>query len=583
MAKIPTYDNLTVQERALEAPRQTGAIEGAFVNLGDVAMARGAQAVADTAATVGGNEQRLEFEAKAKERDNKLAAAYRDLLHAPETGFLNQAGKNAIDGRKGTVEAIDKIEQQFLSEEMSAMERRNFLALSARRKESALLQIDTHTSHQTREFSINQTAARAESQVQDMSANWGGYNDPNSTYSTAKATGLREIENLAALNGWDKDITDGKKRAFLSGAHKTVIDNMLANEKTTDAKAYFEKFGGEIDERTKDGIKKELRTGSVKSESLGLQFELEAKYGGNYDAAIRDLKGRAKDKSVSAEIHDATLTRLEHARSQAEHRTNKAELYSLGQAYDWISKNPDKPLMDMPTQLRTANLKHLPSLEAFSKNQGRGETDDGVYYKLSQMSAAEFSKVNLLDYRNSLSSADFKRFSDRQSQIERGDDKAMRESATVKNINLSLKQMEGELQQAKIFLTPKKTDTNKVSDRDKFMGQVLRLATEEQEATQKPVTQERVKQIASQLLTKISTDPEAKFFTGDMPRWKAASLPYENIPSDQKTALRKQWDSRSEEQKAALAQAYRTRYGKEPAVSDLLREMWAFKMTTGAQ
>ena len=349
MAKIPTYDNLTVQERALEAPRQTGAIEGAFVNLGDVAMARGAQAVADTAATVGGNEQRLEFEAKAKERDNKLAAAYRDLLHAPETGFLNQAGKNAIDGRKGTVEAIDKIEQQFLSEEMSAMERRNFLALSARRKESALLQIDTHTSHQTREFSINQTAARAESQVQDMSANWGGYNDPNSTYSTAKATGLREIENLAALNGWDKDITDGKKRAWLSGAHKTVIDNMLASEKTTDAKAYFEKFGGEIDERTKDGIKKELRHSSVKSESLNLSYEL-AKVGG-LSAQTKAADDLFKAGKIDAETRDATVQRLEHNYTRAKSMQEEGNKAMRGQLQEWVINNPGAILRDAPDKL----------------------------------------------------------------------------------------------------------------------------------------------------------------------------------------------------------------------------------------
>lgn len=371
MAKVPTYDNLTVQERALEAPRQTNAVEGAFVDVGAAQLAKGAQDVANTMATIGGHEQYLENEAKAKERDNKLSSAYRELLHAPETGFLNQAGKNAIDGRKGTVDAIDKIEQQFLSEEMSQMERRNFQALSARRKESALLQIDTHTSSQTRAFSITQTAARAESQVQDMSANWGGYNDPKSTYSTAKATGLREIDNLATLNGWDKDITDGKKREFLSGAHKTVIDNMLANEKTTDAKAYFDKFGGEIDERTKDGIKKELRHSSVKSDSLNLSYDL-AKVGG-LSAQTKAADEMFKAGKIDAETRDATVQRLEHNYTRNKSMQEEGNKAMRGQLQEWVINNPGKLITDAPTKLYSwaRGNGELAAFDSFAQREGK--------------------------------------------------------------------------------------------------------------------------------------------------------------------------------------------------------------------
>lgn len=371
MATVPIYSGAMVQERALDAPRQTGAIPGAFVDPNAAYLAKGMQEVANTAATIAGNEMRLENEAKAKERDNKLAAAYRDLLHAPETGFLNQAGKNAIDGRKGTVEAIDKIEQQFLSEEMSQMERRNFQALSARRKESALLQIDTHTSSQTRAFSINQTAARAESQVQDMSANWGGYNDPSSTYSTAKATGLREIDNLAKLNGWDKDITDGKKREFLSGAHKTVIDNMLASEKTTDAKAYFEKFGGEIDERTKDGIKKELRNSSVKSDSLNLSFDL-AKVGG-LSTQINSANEMFKAGKIDAETRDETVKRLEHNYTRNKSMQEEGNKAMRGQLQEWVIQNPGKLITDAPTKLYgwAKGNGELAAFDSFAQREGR--------------------------------------------------------------------------------------------------------------------------------------------------------------------------------------------------------------------
>lgn len=372
MAKVPTYDNLTVQERALEAPRQTGAIEGAFIDQGSAAVAKGMQDVANTAAVIGGNEQRLELEARAKERDNKLADAYRDLLHNPETGFLNQAGKNAIDGRKATVEALGKVEQQFLNEEMSPMERRNFVALAARRKESAMLQIDTHTSGQQRAFSINQTAARAESQVQDMSANWGGYNDPASTYSTAKATGLREIDNLAKLQGWDKDITDGKKREFLSGAHKTVIDNMLASEKTTDAKAYFEKFGGEIDERTKDGIRKELRHGSVKSDSLNLSYDLGSKYGG-LQAQTKAADELFKAGKIDAETRDATVQRLEHNYTRGKAMQEEGNKAMRGQLQEWIIQNPGKLITDAPTKLYSwaRGNGELAAFDSFAQREGR--------------------------------------------------------------------------------------------------------------------------------------------------------------------------------------------------------------------
>lgn len=176
-------------------------------------------------------------------------------------------------------------------------------------------------------------------------------------------------------------------------------------------------------------------------------------------------------------------------------------------------------------------------LEKFSADVRKGPpavTDWGTYYMLAQKPAEELAAVNLLDYRSKLEDAQFKELSNRQAMISKKDDAAM---AKDKNLNEAMKQIEGALTDAGIFLKATEKQPGRIKLRDEFLGQVRSVINDEQTVTGKPVSVERAKQIAAQLLTKVSADPEATFFKGNEPAWKIMSKAFDDIPDRQREAI----------------------------------------------
>lgn len=161
-------------------------------------------------------------------------------------------------------------------------------------------------------------------------------------------------------------------------------------------------------------------------------------------------------------------------------------------------------------------------------------TDWGTYYMLAQKPAEELAGLNLLDYRTKLADEQFRELSNRQAAIGKKDDAAM---AKDKNMMEAMRQIEGVLTDAGIFMKATEKQPGRLKTRDEFLGQVRSVIADEQRVTDKPVTVERAKQIAAQLLTKVAADPEAVLFKNNEPAWKAMSRAYDDIPSQQREAL----------------------------------------------
>lgn len=161
-------------------------------------------------------------------------------------------------------------------------------------------------------------------------------------------------------------------------------------------------------------------------------------------------------------------------------------------------------------------------------------TDWGTYYMLAQKPAEELASLNLLDYRTKLADEQFRELSTRQANIGKRDAVSM---ASDRTISEAMDQIEGTLTNAGIFLNAKETQPGRQKTRDEFLGQVRSVIADEQKVTGKPVTVERAKQIAGQLLTKVNADPDAVMFKGNDFAWKAMSRAYDDIPSQQRESL----------------------------------------------
>lgn len=576
MPRVPTYDQMNVQTAALPSVRQSSAVNADM--LGGAQAREWAQAGAGlmragSVLQAEAAREQAEFnEAVVRERDVSLADEGRKIL----TGYQGQLGRNALDQREATIKAWEEKEKEIGEGIQNEAQRAMWNKVSRARREHVLNAIEQHALVQGKTFKIESSDGRMNSLVQDIAA----FRDDDKRVQIAMGELATETANLAELAGLDKDRAAGKLREKMTTAVSAAVKNYIADDKPAAARAFFERYGGNIDEATKDDLLSQMKTSGVKGDSLKKQFELEAKFKGDHNAAIKELRQQAEAGKVSPEVYDGTLVRLEHARTDAENRRNKAEQHSLGMAYDWIAKNPGVDVMNMPTALLDANRKHLPSLFSFAKSGARPETDWGEFYRLSQMSDKEFAGVNVMDYRPKMADGQFSQLIARQAGIERGDEKAMREDQTRRVILDTMKQINGDLAKAGILASPSAADARhrpeKVKESNDFMGQVLRLAMEEAEQTKAPVPPQRIKQIAGQLLANVETDPGAKFFTGVMPRWRAHQMEYGTLPASQRQAIDASWAALPEEDRAKLAAAWRRAnpYGGEPTADTLKRAMW---------
>lgn len=176
-------------------------------------------------------------------------------------------------------------------------------------------------------------------------------------------------------------------------------------------------------------------------------------------------------------------------------------------------------------------------LRKFAEEEKKGPakvTDDGVYYRLSQMPAEEFAKVNLLDYRHQLADGEFKGMVMRQQNIGKSN---AAEMAKDHNLKTELKLIEGQLTGAGIFLNASEKQASRIEQRDKFMGELNRLVETEEKGTGKPVKGDRVRQIASGMLTKVAGDPGATMFKDNDFAWKLMTRAYEDIPGNQRKTI----------------------------------------------
>lgn len=191
---------------------------------------------------------------------------------------------------------------------------------------------------------------------------------------------------------------------------------------------------------------------------------------------------------------------------------------------------PNELVMRIPADKRDNLMKYAGDVA-----KGPPKTTDwGTYYMLAQKPAEELSSLNLLDYRNKLADEQFRELSNRQAAIGKKDTAAI---AKDKNMMEAMSQIEGHLTDAGIFLKATEKQPGRLKTRDDFLGQVRSVISDEQNVTGKPVTVERAKQIAAQLLTKVSADPEAVLFKSNEPAWKAMARAYDDIPSSQREAL----------------------------------------------
>jgi hypothetical protein len=344
------------------------------------ALGKGLVAAGDAASFILADQRKMENEARVKEADVLYADKLRAMLHDPEKGYLNQMGKNALDSREALNKELETLNTSSMEGMTNDVQRRLFSNVQTQRRQSALLQADTHESQQRKTYAVAQADTRAKAQVGEMvlhAASNGVTNadgKPIGPYNDAKATMAAEVDAQAKLLGWSKDMADAKKLELLTVAHTQVIQDMVSKKNAKGATDYFKKYGerGEINEAQKAELTKYLETANVQSSGLDLQFSL-TKDHKTEKAQLTALDQQYRDGQITSDVRDNAKTRIEHDWAKVRQAKNEGDKAMMGSAQEWVMKNPGKSVLEMPPGLYnwSKNNGHLAGLDGFAERGGR--------------------------------------------------------------------------------------------------------------------------------------------------------------------------------------------------------------------
>lgn len=218
MPEIPIIQDSATLETATPRSRvQADASDlGATEARGLAQLGQGVGAVAEAASQIDDTFS----EAEARDLDAQLAGQLRKRLRDPEAGYLNQRGRNAVDGRAAVETDIDTMVGETAARASNPRAEAMFRAVAARRRESALGQVADWSSQQTNAYQDQVAEARIQEFIDDAVA---AYADPAAVQENV-AAGQRELATQGARLGWDEATLAQRQRQFQSDVlSRTVV------------------------------------------------------------------------------------------------------------------------------------------------------------------------------------------------------------------------------------------------------------------------------------------------------------------------------------------------------------------------
>lgn len=435
MATIPVMDSPTVDLAAGQSTRfsapQVESVRGAkFTPLPDMVRMPQAQEnyaakqMVETGRVMGqATSSLLEIatkvqdeinDAKTKEADTLFADQVRQRLYNTESGYLNSRGKDAVDTQQSALDDIAqarKDTEQFLENDL---QRQMFKATADRRMLAARTEMDRHAFEQLKVYNVAESKARIDNLLQDATVNAQSWAVDGSQYQMFSKAMRAEVADLARISGVQPGTAqyDQLMRGATTKLHETVISKFISEEQPKMASAYLKAHKAEIDAEKLDNITTAVRqaeeTVGVKDESLRLSMSLK----GSATDQVSQVDQMFKDGKINAALRDATVTRIEH--NDARRRVAKAEyeVNLIGQAQDWLIKNPNLSVLDMPAPMYQSlkNSGKLDSVISFAKN-GRYITDPKAAAEVMSMTDAQFGAMTpaeyVAKYRTVLDDSDF--------------------------------------------------------------------------------------------------------------------------------------------------------------------------------
>ena len=388
-------------------------------------------------------------QAAAAEADANLIGAIQGVLYGtpdnPNSGYLNQKGKNAVDTYQDTVKALQNLapeQAKNLSGAASGLAQTS----TNLRVQSAIAQITQHNSQQTGVYqqAAGQTRIKAAADSAAVSYNPiadkpglsydPSSNEVSSPYQLNLRTIQAEANSLADLQGIrDPDLRNAFIKDQMSTAYVGALAHMveggknLNGEKLKVAQNYFDSIKDNLSAKQQDTIQSVLKAGALQDTVLSYSDKLMDSHKGER-AQRQQIRADFEAGKISGQEREHIESRISHLNAQAREQDGQHTASIVGQAQDFFIKNPGATITDLPTVLYTQlmNKGQLASIDGFSKREAN-HTDPATLQRVqthfndgSPDDIMKMSDTDFLNLHGRLSNSDWKYWGTQRDNANKG-------------------------------------------------------------------------------------------------------------------------------------------------------------------
>jgi hypothetical protein len=463
MPNVPVYSAPTVAPQNVPDARQSTPFRlMQAAQIGPQEQMKTGQAL--TAAGVKGLEmatqdQIHQNEAKAKEFDAGLMGSIQGVLYGtpddPASGYVNKKGGNAVgDTLDKTVQKLQSLAATH-SEGMSTAQQEMVKTTAQMRVQSAIQAAIQHrdqqayiylqSAGQTRAKVASDGAAPAFNPMTDTPTLNFDQDKPesNSQYQQYLQTVASETKTLLANAGViDKDVVDANVKQALSQAYVGTLFYLLGGKKgkaadpgsLAMAQQYFAKIQDQLSPEQVDHIKPVLDASSQQDNIVTVKRALENAPGGI--AAKRkalgdafDSKGEIGGVRVNGAIYEHAMVALDRLQSQQESNADKGMASVVGQAQDFLIRNPGASVTDLPRNIYVALQAkgHLAAIDSFASRESNKPTDPVISHNLythfgdgSDLDIGKLSDTDWINMKGSMSRKDWLDWDQQRTDLKQG-------------------------------------------------------------------------------------------------------------------------------------------------------------------
>ena len=229
MPKVPQRQDAAIADARVQIPN-------ARVNISEDVVGGGRVLQGLTQAQrIFAEEKKRADDVAALEAGSKLSEIESNLLMDPETGALNQHGKNAFAVTETVNNNFDKQVAEIESGLTTIEQKESFRRAVLARKSNINNKLRGHVARERVKFDNKVTDSFIKNEATAAVLNWNDQNRVSQSVALQQAA----IEDHGERNGLPKEAIELRKLEVSSKTHANVVSKMLAENETDIAKDYF--------------------------------------------------------------------------------------------------------------------------------------------------------------------------------------------------------------------------------------------------------------------------------------------------------------------------------------------------------